>query len=48
MASITFSGGTMTMNSLEHTLKALSLASGINYRIQPTEDIDTKQIIEIY
>lgn len=48
LASITFSGGAMTMNSIEHTLEALNIASGINWRIKPIEDIDAKQIIEIY
>lgn len=48
LASITFSGGAMTMNSLEHTLKSLNIASGINWRSRPMEEIGAKQIIEIY
>lgn len=48
LATITFSGGTMTMNSLEHTLKSLNIASGINWRTLPISDFESKQIIEIY
>lgn len=47
-ASITFSGGVMTMNSLEHTLESLKIASGIQWRIIPVDKLDSRQVIEIY
>ena len=48
LESLTFSGGLMTLNSLEHTLEALKIASGLEWRYIPFDDLNSRQVIEIY
>ena len=45
---MTFSGGFITMNRLEHLLESFSISSSIHWRYISSEDINGKQKIELY
>lgn len=45
---MTFSGGIITMNRLEHLLESFSISSSIHWRYLPSKDINKKQMIELY
>lgn len=46
--NMTFSGGIITMNRLEHLLESFSISSSIHWRYMPSTDINKKQKIELY
>ena len=48
VSNMTFSGGIITMNRLEHLLESLSISSSIKWRYLPSESINQKQKIELY
>ena len=48
VSNMTFSGGIITMNRLEHLLESLSISSSIKWRYLPSENINQKQKIELY
>ena len=45
---MTFSGGVITMNRLEHLLESFSISSSIHWRYLSSEDINKRQKIELY
>lgn len=45
---MTFSGGVITMNRLEHLLESFSISSSIHWRYLSSEDINERQKIELY